>query len=176
MINVAVAGLFVQQVHVLRHHADGSVLIFVLQTGNRQMSRVRLRLLQIGFQIVVKVVHRFRIAPIGLDRRHLLDPVVVPQSVTVAKSRNPRFGRNSGTAQNDNISVHFPLSFRYNLPPVHTGCIPPFRTSSAPLRSFAGLTTGPACPYLPARTFEAQKISVPAIGTLILPLVKRIVT
>ncbi len=140
MINVAVAGLFVQQVHVLRHHADGSVLIFVLQTGNRQMSRVRLRLLQIGFQIVVKVVHRFRIAPIGLDRRHLLDPVVVPQSVTVAKSRNPRFGRNSGTAQNDNISVHFPLSFRYNLPPVHTGCIlhseprPPRSEASQALR------------------------------------------
>ena len=106
VVNVFIAGFFVESVDILGN--DGNFgRIFVLQTGNCQMSRIGFGFLNFEFELVVEIVYQCRIALEAFNGGDVFDAVIVPQAVGTAKGGQSGFRRNSRAGQNDDVLVLF---------------------------------------------------------------------
>jgi hypothetical protein len=88
----------VQIVDILRDDVYVGVL---LQLRECEMCRIRLRIDDTAAALVVKTQHRVRIAPPRFGSGDIFDAVLFPQTIRRAKSFQPAFRADAGTAEND---------------------------------------------------------------------------
>ncbi len=96
-------GALVQIVDILRHDQQFA-RPFGVEPGERAMGGVRLDRLQLRPPRVVEVLHQRRIAPEGLGRADILDPMPLPQSVRPAKGGKPALGRDAGAGKDHDVA------------------------------------------------------------------------
>lgn len=72
-----------------------------LKAGERFMRRIGLSVAGLGAARIIKALHKVRVAPVAFRRRHILDPVLIPEPARITKCAKPRFGGKPGAGEND---------------------------------------------------------------------------
>ena len=100
---VLCAGSLVQRIDVL---GDGEhIAVLALEPGKGEMGGVGPRLFVPGAAEIVEIVDADRIAGEAFRRRHVLDPEVLPQPASPAKSAEPALGRQPCPGQHDDVVI-----------------------------------------------------------------------
>ena len=103
MYHLGRTGLFMQVIHVLRHHRD---IIFILQGSHQLVSLIRFYAPAFLTQHVIEICHQRRIGLPSLMSSHLLHGIFLPQAVSITKCTQPAFHRHASTCQHNNFLLH----------------------------------------------------------------------
>ena len=98
----------VEIVHVLCDHCH---VVVLLQGCNLQMGRIRLDRPELFPALVVEIQHERLVAIPAVNRRNILDIVVLPETVAVPECANAAFGAHSSAGENDYPPFHIFLKY-----------------------------------------------------------------
>ena len=103
------AGTLVQVVDVLRD--DARIGISLLQTGYGFVRRIGLGIQYVTTAGIIEIDAQLRVAQPRIVRAHILDAVLLPQSVSIAERAQTALGGYSGTGKNNNF-LHGYMCYR----------------------------------------------------------------
>ena len=108
MNDACAACSLVQIIHILR---DDSYIILLLHFRQTNMACIRFATGIVASACIVELENEGRIAPKPIDRGHILDGIILPQSVGITKSRYAAFGTHACATQDDESFLIHVISF-----------------------------------------------------------------
>lgn len=93
-----------QIVNVLGHNGNAAAVL-ALKSRQGIVAGIGLDAIEAAAAFIIKVLHQLRVARKAFGRCHIAVVHLRPDAVLVAKSLNPRFRRQAGAGENDNVLI-----------------------------------------------------------------------